>query len=53
MKPRLRFSRGVWWCGFAHQHGMYWSCAETPEAAFELWARFTQSVAAADSAAQS
>jgi hypothetical protein len=39
MKPRLVRIRGWWRCGLPIQTFLYWSQAETPAEAYELWKR--------------
>ena len=42
MNPRLRYARGLWWCGPLTERGDYflWACcAPTVEAVWELWQR--------------
>jgi hypothetical protein len=39
MKPHLRMWRGMWYCGLFHTNPEWWSCAQTPAEAYELWAR--------------
>lgn len=45
MKPRLRKSRGSWYCGTPGYSLSFWTVAATPGEAYWMW-RYSQSLKA-------